>query len=453
MELKEFEILAISPLDGRYAKATKALQQYVSEYGLIRFRVQVEIEWLLQLGAEDKIKEVPVFTKEETEKLRKLYQDFAVKDALRIKEIESVTNHDVKAVEYWIDEQLDELGKGSLKSMVHFACTSDDINNMAYALLLSTTIKEIILPSWEEVAKGIKEKAILYKDISLLAKTHGQPASPTTIGKELYNVFARLERQIQLLQKQEVLGKMNGAVGNFNAHIVSYPDVDWVNFSKKFVTSFGLTWNPYTTQIEPHDYMSEIFHSLMRFNTILLDFAKDMWGYISRDLFTQKVIKGQVGSSTMPHKVNPINFENSEGNLGIANSLLSHLASKLPISRWQRDLTDSTVLRNLGAAIGYCTLAYHALNVGLSKVEVNEKTANRELDEVWQVLAEPIQMVMRRYGIPNAYEKLKDFSRGQALNQEMIAQLIATLDLPDEVKEQLIKLTPQNYIGIGSQFI
>lgn len=451
MELSS--LTAVSPLDGRYASKTVELRPIFSEYGLMRFRVQVELTWLKHLANCEAIKEVPAFSKETIEFIDSIIKNFSEEDAKNIKEREAVTNHDVKAVEYFLkDKTASNAEIAKVKEFIHFACTSEDINNNSHALMLKTAREEVILPVVDEIIAKITELAHKYAEVPLLARTHGQPASPTTIGKEMANVVYRMRRQRDEIARVEILGKINGAVGNFNAHSVAYPDVDWYAFSKAFEEDLGLTFNPYTTQIEPHDYMAELFGAVDRFNTILLDFDRDIWMYISNGVFTQKTIAGEIGSSTMPHKVNPIDFENSEGNLGIANALFMHLGNKLPVSRMQRDLTDSTVLRNLGVAFGYSLIAYKSTLKGISKLQANVEHTAVELDNNWEVLAEPYQTVMRRYGIANPYEKLKALTRGQKVTKEIMENFLESLDMPEEAKALLRGLTPANYIGRAVKF-
>ncbi len=442
-------LTAVSPVDGRYAGKTQALRPIFSEYGLIRFRVMVEVRWLQRLAAHPEITEVPAFSAEANVILNTLAEDFSITHAERVKEIERTTNHDVKAVEYLLKEQaakLPELDKVS--EFIHFACTSEDINNLSHALMLREGRDNVMLPLMRQTAEAIRELAIRFADVPMLSRTHGQPASPTTLGKELANVVYRLERQIAQIAAVPLLGKINGAVGNYNAHISAYPSIDWEANARAFIEDeLGLGFNPYTTQIEPHDYIAELFDAIARFNTILIDFDRDIWGYISLGYFKQRTIAGEIGSSTMPHKVNPIDFENSEGNLGIANALFQHLASKLPISRWQRDLTDSTVLRNLGVGFAHSVIAYEASLKGISKLELNEQKIAADLDACWEVLAEPIQTVMRRYNIENPYEKLKELTRGKGISPQALQTFIDTLDMPAEAKAELNKLTPANYIG------
>lgn len=440
-------LLSISPIDGRYQEKTQELQTIFSEFGLIKYRVLIEVKWLQTLSDNPDITEVPAFDDATKKQLQSIADDFNLDDAQRVKDIEKTTNHDVKAVEYFIKEKIKSNPVlNAVNEFVHFACTSEDINNLSHALMLKEG-REILLKNIVAVKDNIQAMAKDYKNIPMLSRTHGQVASPTTLGKEMANVVFRLERQIKQFQNNEILGKFNGAVGNFNAHISAYPDLDWANISKNFIEQFGIIFSPYTTQIEPHDYIAEYFQNLSRINTILIDFSRDIWAYISIGYFKQKTIKGEVGSSTMPHKVNPIDFENAEGNFGLSNAISSHLASKLPISRWQRDLTDSTVLRNLGVSCAYSLIGFLSLIKGMSKLEVNEQKLQKDLDDNWAVLAEPIQTVMRRYGIENPYEKLKDLTRGQKLTPEDVKIFVDNLELPNEVKQKLQQLTPQTYIG------
>ena len=445
----ENSLLAVSPIDGRYAGKTEPLQQFFSEFGLIRNRVIVELRWLQALAAHEEIEDFTL-SDEAQEKIESMIQGFTVEDAMRVKDIEATTNHDVKAVEYLLKEKFEEDTElNSASNFLHFGCTSEDINNLSYALALKEACEHTLLPAIKSVLSVISSMAGLYAATPMLSRTHGQTASPTTLGKEMANVAARLDRQIITAESMQFLGKMNGAVGNYNAHVVAYPSVDWLQTGYDFVESLGLTHNSYTTQIEPHDYMAEIFDAYSRINTISTDLARDIWSYISIAYFTQKVVDGEVGSSTMPHKVNPIDFENAEGNFGIANSLFNHFSAKLPVSRWQRDLTDSTVLRNLGVAFAHSLIAYEALLKGLNKLEVNEAALAADLDASWEVLAEPIQTVMRRYGVDNPYEKLKALTRGEAITRDTLHSFINTLELPEEVKEQLLQLTPSNYTGLA----
>lgn len=446
------QVQNLSPLDGRYFSKTKDLRDYFSEYALIKYRTQVEIEWLITLAESSEIDCIQPFSEAVTAKLRNVYQNFQPADALKIKNIEKTTNHDVKAVEYFIADILEKESLSDEIPIIHFACTSEDINNLSYGLMLKTSLKDVIIPACEALKANIAEKAATYRNIPLLSKTHGQPATPTTLGKELFNVHARLERQISQLESQTIMGKINGAVGNFNAHLVSYPEVNWPALCQKFVESLGLDYNPTTTQIEPHDYMAELFHQMIRWNNIVLDFDRDIWAYISVGVFKQKAVAGEVGSSTMPHKVNPIDFENSEGNLGLANAIFDHLATKLPVSRWQRDLSDSTVQRNIGVAFGYSILAYQSTLKGLGKLAINESHIKLELDKNWPILGEALQTVMRRFKIPNSYEKLKALTRGKEIDQQSMHEFIQSLDLPDDIKKELLKLTPGTYIGNADSF-
>ncbi len=446
-------LTAVSPLDGRYGSKTAELRPIFSEYGLMRFRVQVELTWLKHLAACPEIKEVPPFSPETVAYIDSLIKNFDEDDARAIKEIEKTTNHDVKAVEYFLkDKTKDNAEISKVKEFIHFACTSEDINNNSHALMLKTAREEVILPEADRVIEEITKLAKDYAGIPLLARTHGQPASPTTVGKEMANVVFRLRRQRGEIANVKIMGKINGAVGNFNAHTVAYPEVDWLSFAKEFEEDLGINFNAYTTQIEPHDYIAELFAAIDRFNTIMIDFDRDIWGYISYGTFTQRTVAGEIGSSTMPHKVNPIDFENSEGNLGIANALFVHLGNKLPISRFQRDLTDSTVLRNLGVAIGYTILAWKSTLKGISKLQANAARTAEELDHNWEVLAEPYQTVMRRYGIENPYEKLKAITRGKQVSRETMLNFLDTLKIPEEAKARLRELTPATYIGRAVEF-
>ena len=442
-------LTALSPLDGRYAAKVAPLRAVFSEFGLIQRRVAVEIAWLKMLAAHDDIVEVPPFRSATAALLDRIVTEFSEADALRVKEIEAVTNHDVKAIEYFLKEKTAgnaEIAKVS--EFIHFACTSEDINNLAYGLMLRSGREEILLPVMDRIVADIRALAVRLSDQPMLARTHGQPASPTTLGKELANVAHRLHAQRERFAQVEILGKINGAVGNYNAHLIAYPDVDWPATAERFVRSLGLGWNPLTTQIEPHDYIAELFHAAVRFNTILIDFARDVWGYISLGYFKQKTKSGEVGSSTMPHKVNPIDFENAEGNLGLANAVLEHLAAKLPISRWQRDLSDSTVLRNLGVGLGYSLLAFDSLRKGIAKLEVNPARLQEDLDKNWDVLAEAVQTVMRRYGVPEPYERLKELTRGKGgIDSAALRAFIEQLDIPAKAKQELVELTPASYIG------
>ncbi|MDG2091340.1 MAG: adenylosuccinate lyase [Gammaproteobacteria bacterium] len=439
---------AISPIDGRYNNKTHQLKDYFSEYALIRYRVVIELRWLQQLSINPGISEVPNFSQSANTFIETLIDNFDENAAQEVKDTEAVTNHDVKAVEYFIKDKLSNNKElEPIKEFVHFACTSEDINNLSYALMLKDYRANSLQPELKQLIDAIREKAHEYADTPLLARTHGQTATPSTMGKEFANTVARLQRQYEQIEQIELLGKINGAVGNYNAHIITYPDIDWESNAADFIKGLGLRLNPYTTQIEPHDYIAELFSALCRFNTILIDFNRDVWGYISQGYFEQKVVAGEVGSSTMPHKVNPIDVENSEGNLGIANAVMQHLSEKLPISRWQRDLTDSTVLRNIGVGFAHGTIAYQAALKGISKLMINSETLAKDLDDSWEVLAEAIQTVMRRYDIPEPYEKLKALTRGQKINAEVLAKFVETLDLPDPVKQELKKLRPESYIG------
>lgn len=444
-------LTAISPLDGRYADKNEVLRPIFSEYGLIRFRVKVEIRWLEALASDSGFPEVPPLSPEAKHFLEQIVLDFNEARASEIKQIERTTNHDVKAVEYFLKQAVkDQLELAAISEFFHFACTSEDINNLAYGLMVAEGRSATLLPLIDEVLEAMRQLAHATAAQPMLSRTHGQPASPTTLGKELANFVYRLQRQRSQLASIEVLGKINGAVGNYNAHRVAYPEMDWPAFSKQFVESLGLTWNPYTTQIEPHDYLAELFDCLIRFNTILIDFNRDVWGYIALGYFRQKTVAGEVGSSTMPHKVNPIDFENSEGNLGLANAVARHLSEKLPVSRWQRDLTDSTVLRNLGVAIGHSRLALQSTLKGLAKLEVDEKRLAEDLEANWEVLGEAIQTVMRRYGIEQPYEKLKDLTRGRRVDAETLRNFIQSLALPEDAKQRLLNLTPAFYTGYAN---
>ncbi len=442
-------LTALSPLDGRYRDKVAGLAPYFSEFALIRHRVLVEIEWLKALSAEPAIAEVPAFSPEALVVLEEVITQFADADADAIKAIEARTNHDVKAVEYWLKERLSGSNEiVAVNEFFHFACTSEDINNLAHALMLKGALYSVLLPSLDAIITRLRDQAYALADVPMLSHTHGQAASPSTLGKELANVVHRLERQRRQLNAAEFLGKINGAVGNYNAHLTAYPDHDWEVFARRFVERLGLSFNPYTIQIEPHDYMAELFDTLARTNTILTDMDRDLWGYISLGYFKQRVNPDEVGSSTMPHKVNPIDFENSEGNLGLANALLRHLSEKLPISRWQRDLTDSTVLRNMGVAFGYCLLGYHSALRGLNKLEANPVRLVEDLENNWEILAEPIQTVMRRYAIANPYEQLKELTRGrEGINRKTLHAFINGLAIPNEEKQRLLQLSPHNYLG------
>jgi len=451
MELNELS--AISPIDGRYRSKTSQLETIFSEFGLIKYRVIIEVEWLKAMSLNAGITEVPEFSKSALNHLDNLIKDFSIENAQKVKEIEKTTNHDVKAVEYFLKESVSSNSDlNAVSEFLHFACTSEDINNLSHALMLQDG-RGILLDEMQKVINAILQIAKDNANLPMLSRTHGQTASPTTLGKEMANVVDRLRRQKEIFESVDIRAKFNGAVGNFNAHFSAYPDVDWEDFSKSFIESIGVTYSPFTTQIEPHDYIAEYFHAISRFNTILIDFSRDIWSYISNAYFKQKTIAGEVGSSTMPHKVNPIDFENAEGNLGLSIAIGSHLAEKLPISRWQRDLSDSTVLRNLGLSCAYSLIAYSSLQRGIGKLEVNNEKISQDLDNAWEVLAEPIQTVMRRYGIENPYEKLKSLTRGQEINQHLIQEFVAELEIPTEAKDYLMQLTPSSYIGIANKLV
>ena len=441
-------LTAISPVDGRYSPKVSTLRPVFSEFGLIHHRVQIEVRWLQALAADSAIEEVPALSASANNLLDTIIVDFNESDAARVKAIESTTNHDVKAVEYFLKEKI--TGNTELETIsefIHFACTSEDINNLAYALMLKRGRDEILAPAIAQTTEQLTALAKMYSSEAMLSRTHGQPASPSTMGKELANTAYRMQRQLDQINTVPILGKINGAVGNYNAHFCAYPEIDWPEFARKFIESLELTANPYTTQIEPHDYMAELFDAIIRINTVLIDLSRDVWGYISLGYFKQKVIAGEVGSSTMPHKVNPIDFENAEGNLGLASALFDHLGRKLPISRWQRDLSDSTVLRNLGVGFAHDLIALDSLSKGLNKLEINPERLKEDLDNNWEVLAEPIQTVMRRYGIEKPYEKLKELTRGQAIDAQTLKQFIESLDIPASAKRELEDLTPACYIG------
>ncbi|MGE5492347.1 MAG: adenylosuccinate lyase [Actinomycetota bacterium] len=445
-------LTALSPLDGRYAAKVDALRPQFSEYGLIRRRLQVEIEWLKALAAEPHFAEIPAFSAATVAQLDALVAGFGPEQAAEVKAIEATTNHDVKALEYWIkDKTKDNAEVTKVSEFIHFACTSEDINNLSHALMCKGAREEAMLPMLDKVIAKLKELAHAYADLPMMSRTHGQPATPSTMGKEMANVAYRLDRARARIAGVELLGKINGAVGNYNAHLAAYPGFDWEGFAKKFVESLGLTFNPYTIQIEPHDALAELFDAFARANSVLVDLDRDVWGYISLGFFKQKVKAGEVGSSTMPHKVNPIDFENSEGNLGLANAVLRHLSEKLPVSRWQRDLTDSTVLRNMGVGLGYALLGYDSLLKGLNKLEINADLMKADLDANWELLAEPIQTVMRRYGIANPYEKLKELTRGTRVSREGMQAFVQTLEIPAEAKAELLKLTPWDYTGKAAE--
>ena len=448
--MSDFALLALSPLDGRYAGKVDALRPIFSEYGLIKARVKVEVEWLLALAAAPGIVELPPFSAVASQRLRLLSSDFSTTHAARVKEIERTTNHDVKAVEYFIKEQLkDDAELGPALEFVHFACTSEDINNLSYALMLEQARSEVLLPALDRVAEQLRSLAHAQAEQPMLSRTHGQTASPTTLGKEIANVVARLERQRRQIAGVELTGKINGAVGNYNAHVIAYPELDWPAFAQAFIEKLGIVFNPYTTQIEPHDNVAEIGDAARRANIVLIDLSRDIWGYISLGYFKQTLKEGEVGSSTMPHKVNPIDFENAEGNFGLANALFEHFSAKLPISRWQRDLTDSTVLRAIGTAFGHTLVALDSLAKGLGKLTVAPERLDADLDAAWEVLAEAVQTVMRRHGLPNPYEQLKALTRGQGITEESMRTFIDSLELPAEAKQRLLDLTPGSYIGLA----
>jgi len=449
-------LTAINPIDGRYGDKTAELRPYFSEFGLIYYRVYVEIRWFQFLASQQKIKELPALGDEENNFLEKLIVDFDETEAAIVKSNEATTNHDVKAVEYYLKSKFVGSGISSLEKnieFIHFACTSEDINNLSHALMLKDGRDNVLRPLMDDLNQKLAEFARDYANLPMLSRTHGQTATPTTLGKEFANVVARLRRQVKQLGAVQIMGKINGAVGNLNAHQVTYPDLDWLAMSEQFVSSLGIIWNPYTTQIEPHDYMAEMFQAMSRFNTILIDFNRDIWSYISIGYFKQRKVEGETGSSTMPHKVNPIDFENSEGNLGIANAIFGHLSEKLPISRWQRDLTDSTVLRNMGTGLAYSLLSYKSTLKGLGKLEINPTALEEDLNRSWEILAEPIQTIMRRHGVEEPYEKLKELTRGQSLKQESIEQMLETLDIPESARTLIRELTPMNYTGLASELV
>ena len=449
-------LTAINPIDGRYGEKTAELRPYFSEFGLIYYRVYVEIRWFQFLASQQKIKELPALGDEENNFLEKLIVDFDETEAAIVKSNEATTNHDVKAVEYYLKSKFVGSGISSLEKnieFIHFACTSEDINNLSHALMLKDGRDNVLRPLMDDLNQKLAEFARDYANLPMLSRTHGQTATPTTLGKEFANVVARLRRQVKQLGAVQIMGKINGAVGNLNAHQVTYPDLDWLAMSEQFVSSLGIIWNPYTTQIEPHDYMAEMFQAMSRFNTILIDFNRDIWSYISIGYFKQRKVEGETGSSTMPHKVNPIDFENSEGNLGIANAIFGHLSEKLPISRWQRDLTDSTVLRNMGTGLAYSLLSYKSTLKGLGKLEINPSALAEDLNRSWEILAEPIQTIMRRHGVEEPYEKLKELTRGQSLKQESIEQMLETLDIPESARTLIRELTPMNYTGLASELV
>ena len=450
--MKISTLKAISPVDGRYSGKVNDLRDIFSEFGLIRFRVLIEVRWLQCLSDEEAVPELAPLTSVMKDVLNHIIDDFSIDDAEQVKRIEATTNHDVKAVEYFIREKLgDGPETQAMKDFLHFGCTSEDINNLSYASMLSKARSDVLIPQMRELRGKLKNLAIQHADLPMLSRTHGQTASPTTLGKEIANVIARLDRTQKQFSAIEILGKFNGAVGNYNAHAIAYPDADWPKIAHRFIRSIGIEPNLYTTQIEPHDWTAEYSHALMRYNTILIDFSRDVWAYISLGYFKQRVAKNEVGSSTMPHKVNPIDFENAEGNFGMANAMLGHFAEKLPISRWQRDLTDSTVQRNIGTAVAHILIALQSLTKGVGKLEVNSEAINADVSEAWEVLAEAVQTVMRRYGIPEPYEKLKALTRGQAVSKEILLEFIRTLDIPPSEIQRLLALTPESYIGLAAQ--
>jgi len=446
MELSS--LTAVSPVDGRYGSKTAELRAIFSEFGMIHYRVEVEVRWLRSLAEHPDVVEVPELSREASARLDQIVANFDEADARQVKEIERTTNHDVKAVEYFLKQKTSDLAElRAISEFIHFACTSEDINNLAHALMLKRGREHCLLPAMDELISTLGALAEEQADRPMLSRTHGQPASPTTLGKEMANVAARLVRQRRQLAEVEIRGKINGAVGNYNAHLVTYPEIDWPAHARKFVEELGLHWNPYTTQIEPHDYVAELFAAIARFNTVLIDFDRDAWSYISIGYFKQHTVAGEVGSSTMPHKVNPIDFENSEGNLGMANAMFTHLASELPISRWQRDLSDSTVMRNLGVAVAHSLIAYRSALKGLGKLAVNDARLDQDLDANWAILAEPIQTVMRRYGIDEPYEKLKELTRGKSIDRDTLRAFVDKLEIPEAAKRRLKALTPATYVG------
>ena len=450
--MNKFALNAISPIDGRYAEKVNDLREIFSEYGLIRYRVLVEVRWLQCLHSKATLPELSVVAPVLLSQLNQIIDDFAIEDAINVKEIETTTNHDVKAIEYFISNKLGNKPETEvLRNFLHFACTSEDINNLSYALMMKKTRSDILNPVMESLRDELKDLALKNADLAMLSRTHGQIASPSTLGKEIANTLARIDRTQKQFLAVKILGKFNGAVGNYNAHLASYPDVDWQSITQEFIESLKLEPNSHTTQIEPHDWVAEYCHALMRYNTILIDFSRDIWSYISLGYFKQKVLKDEVGSSTMPHKVNPIDFENAEGNLGIANAMLAHFSEKLPISRWQRDLTDSTVQRNLGTAMAHMLIAFKSLLKGIKKLEVNSLVIKNEFEDSYEVLAEAIQTVMRRYGVSEPYEKLKGLTRGQAVNKETLTNFIRTLDIPETEIKRLLDLTPDTYTGLAEK--
>lgn len=453
--MKLTSLTAISPIDGRYANITILLRNIFSEYSFLKYRLNIEIQWLKKIISMSKLLDIQhSIESKEILFLDNIINKFNEQDAISIKKIEKTTNHDIKALEYFLKSKISKC-KNLLyiSEFIHFGCTSEDINNLAYALMLKDVRNKIILPLWKDILNILKKMIVKYKCSPLLSLTHGQPATPSTMGKEIANFYYRMQRQYLKLPKIEILGKMNGSTGNYNASLAAYPNINWHKISKDFVTSLGISWNPYTTQIEPHDYIAELFSCISLFNTILIDFNQDMWGYISLNYFNQKIIDNEIGSSIMPHKINPIDFENSEGNLGLSNALMNHMIKKLPISRWQRDLSDSTVLRNLGVAISYSVIAYHSVLLGIKKLKINDNQLLKNLDQNWSILSEPIQTVMRRYNIKNSYEQLKKITRGKKINKNIIHHYISTLNIPEEEKKRLKNITPFNYIGYANQIV
>ncbi|QCI23804.1 adenylosuccinate lyase [Buchnera aphidicola (Macrosiphoniella sanborni)] len=452
--MKLTSLTAISPIDGRYANKTILLRNIFSEFSFLRYRLKIEIQWLKKIISISELLHNKKILSKDVLYLDDIFEKFNEKDAIAIKNIEKKTKHDIKALEYFLKNKISQSKNlMSISELVHFGCTSEDINNLAYALMLKDARDIIILPLWKRILNILKKMTFKYQNSSLLSLTHGQPATPSTMGKEIANFYYRMKRQYLRMNNIEILGKMNGSTGNYNAHLAAYPNINWYKITGDFVNSLGVTWNPYTTQIEPHDYIAELFSCITLFNTILIDFNRDIWGYISLNYFHQKCVDDEIGSSIMPHKINPIDFENSEGNLGLSNALMNHMINKLPISRWQRDLSDSTVLRNIGVAISYSIIAYHSVLLGISKLEINEKKLLHTLDQNWSILSEPIQTVMRRYGIKNAYEKLKNITRGKEINKNIIHAFISSLNIPEKEKERLKNITPSNYIGYSSQII
>ncbi|ACL30627.1 adenylosuccinate lyase [Buchnera aphidicola str. APS (Acyrthosiphon pisum)] len=447
-------LTAISPVDGRYSNLTILLRNIFSEFGFLKYRLNIEVQWLKKIISMSQILDINNIEYKEILFLDSIVEEFNEKDAILIKNIEKETNHDIKALEYFLKNKIAQSKNLlTISEFVHFGCTSEDINNIAYSLMIKDARDKIILPLWYKIISTLKKMVFKYQHYPLLSLTHGQPATPSTMGKEIANFYYRMKRQYIILKKIEILGKINGSTGNYNAHLAAYPDINWHKISKDFITSFGINWNPYTTQIEPHDYIAEFFSCMSLFNTILINFNRDMWGYISLNYFKQRTIDYEIGSSIMPHKVNPIDFENSEGNLGLSNALMNHMITKLPISRWQRDLSDSTVLRNIGVAISYAIIAYNSVLSGINKLEINESELLKNLDKNWSILSEPIQTIMRRYGIKNAYEKLKKLTRGKEINRNVIHTFISSLNIPEEEKKRLKNMTPFNYIGAASQII